>query len=287
MLPSEVLEFAYEWVPGAGVPALECLNEGMSHDSYRVVRDGESYLLRVGRGGQDRSQRTWEAHVLKAAQAAYLAPAMIHIDAQRGLLLYRWVEGHFWSDTEAKEAAHIARLAELVRAIQRLKVSELGPRMSPRDWIERYRAALQGSLRWVKLSLYDLADQQLDSLGPPAAFSICHSDLHRFNLLETGQASAAPTLLLLDWEYTHIADCYWDLAGWSANNDWEDEQRGWLLRDFLGRPPSRQEAVRLDRLIWLYDFVCLLWCELYLTRRPETGATRLVERAAQLERRLR
>ena len=55
-------------------------------------------------------------------------------------------------------------------------------------------------------------------------------------------------------------------AGWGANNDFEDPIRQELLGSYLGRPPSGGECLRLQLLSWLYDYVCLLWSELYLHR---------------------
>jgi hypothetical protein len=71
------------------------------------------------------------------------------------------------------------------------------------------------------------------------------------------------SLMLLDWEYAHAADPFWDLAGWSANNDFEDAPALELLAKYLGRTPTPQECSRLRLSIWLYDYVCLLWSELY------------------------
>ena len=79
------------------------------------------------------------------------------------------------------------------------------------------------------------------------------------NLIDHGDS-----MVLLDWEYAHCADPLWDLAGWSANNDFEDELERDLLASYTGRPPTRDEYLRLQLLGWLYDYVCLLWCELYL-----------------------
>jgi hypothetical protein len=56
----------------------------------------------------------------------------------------------------------------------------------------------------------------------------------------------------------------WDLAGWSANNDLEDNLRHDLLASYTGRPPAQTDYLRLQLLGWLYDYVCLLWSELYL-----------------------
>jgi hypothetical protein len=56
----------------------------------------------------------------------------------------------------------------------------------------------------------------------------------------------------------------WDLASWSASNDLEDGVAHALLRDYLGRMPTGKESLRLRLIGWLYDYVCLLWSELYL-----------------------
>jgi hypothetical protein len=92
--------------------------------------------------------------------------------------------------------------------------------------------------------------------------------LHVLNLVDRGDS-----LLLLDWEYAHAADPLWDLAGWSANNDLEDNLRHDLLASYTGRPPAGNDYSRLQLLGWLYDYVCLLWCELYLKlhRRERPG----------------
>ena len=59
-----------------------------------------------------------------------------------------------------------------------------------------------------------------------------------------------------------------------------------VLEGYLGRPASRQEAERLRLLTWLYDYVCLLWSELYLTRRPCSPGGEVSVRARQLAVRL-
>ncbi len=110
---------------------------------------------------------------------------------------------------------------------------------------------------------------------------VCHSDLHTLNLVESGRA-----LVLLDWEYAHAADPLWDLAGWSANNDLDDEIRQELLASYTGRPAMRHEKLRLQLLGWLYDYVSLLWCNLYLNLHrgpaPDSVTGRVQNLAARL-----
>ena len=77
--------------------------------------------------------------------------------------------------------------------------------------------------------------------------------------------------VILDWEYAHISDPWWDLAGWACNGDLSAERGELLLRFYLGSEPTPAQAGRLRRLAWLYDYVCLLWSELYLSSRSEGG----------------
>jgi thiamine kinase-like enzyme len=109
---------------------------------------------------------------------------------------------------------------------------------------------------------------------------LCHSDWHRLNLLER----ESHALLLLDWEYAHVADAHWDLAGWSANNDLPEELQRALLDTYAGAPCGEVQWSRFKLLYWLYDYICLLWIELYVRWRPADST--LAQRAAWLENRL-
>ena len=70
-----------------------------------------------------------------------------------------------------------------------------------------------------------------------------------------------------------MGDPFWDLAGWIANNDWDRGLGAALLASYLQRPPQSDEAARLELLLWLYDYVCLQWSELYLKQRPAAAGS--------------
>jgi hypothetical protein len=36
-----------------------------------------------------------------------------------------------------------------------------------------------------------------------------------------------------------------------------------LLASYARRPPTHEEHQRMLLLAWLYDYVCLLWCDLH------------------------
>src|ERR1700734_810788 len=85
-------------VPGSGKVELHPLRQGLVNATYRVLRDGNAYALRVAAAnlhdlGLDRH---WEARVLERAVAAELAPPLVYYDPERGILISRWVEGRSW-----------------------------------------------------------------------------------------------------------------------------------------------------------------------------------------------
>jgi thiamine kinase len=257
MPPHDLEATVARHVPGDGKAEIERIVGGAANEIYRVRRAGRTFALRTVAADSRRLgvDREWEARVLEQAAAAHLAPAVVYSEPRSGLLISSWVEGRTWSARELRQTANILRMAALMRFIHALPLPAQPRVMSPANWIADYsRAGARGSD-----ALRDAAAAQLAALeGLPAARPVlCHSDLHALNVIDCGHA-----LVALDWEYAHVSDPLWDLAGWGANNGLEPEARRELLAGYLGRTPSDSEAERLQRLTWLYDYVCSLWREL-------------------------
>lgn len=290
MPPDELACAVSRHVPGEGEIEIHRLSTGLVNETYRVLRGGRAYALRVTAANSDDLglDRAWEARVLERAAAADLAPVLEYYDPEHGMLIARWVEGRLWSPSDVRRQSNIARMADLMRRIHALQIPAPARVMSPAQWIEYYGAALsrrsrhppdtrdplnrQGDVpaetpaqpaetRGASDHLPAAAARRLAALAelPGVDPVMCHSDLHTLNLVDR-----SPSLVLLDWEYAHAADPLWDLAGWSANNDLEEHLKHDLLTSYARRPPTRDEYMRLELLGWLYDYICLLWSELYL-----------------------
>jgi thiamine kinase-like enzyme len=260
-----VEEVADRHVPGIGKIEMQRLGRGLVNDTYRVMREGNAYALRAAvEHDQDLGlDRRWEARVLECAVAAELAPALVYCDPERRILISRWVEGRSWSSTEVLLSANLSRMAALLHRIHDL-VPPLPTRvMTPAQWVDYYSTVPAPTARTVALRC--MASDRLSALAalPSVRPVLCHSDLHTLNLLDRGGS-----LVLLDWEYAHAADPFWDLASWSANNDFNAAAAVELLANYLGRAPAPAERSRLRSLGWLYDYVCLLWSERYLSLHP-------------------
>jgi thiamine kinase-like enzyme len=221
--------------------------------------------------------------VLAAASAAGLAPAIQRCEPAQGILVADWVPGRTLSAGQAFERNNIDAIAELLRRVHALPIPQPERARSPAQWIAHYCAALgrvdadapalRGALRGAA---EDLLPRLGQAQGPPV---LCHSDLHRHNV------AMCERPVLIDWEYAHVSEPFWDLSGWVSNNDGRGEFCRELLECYLGRPAHPAEHARLAMMIWLYEYVCLLWSELFVRLRP-VGAEQVSARARQLEGRL-
>lgn len=284
MQPLEIERLSRAVVPGAGSVDITPLGAGLISETYRVARDGVAYTLKVATEhrpdlGLDPA---WQVRVLECAAGAGVAPRLLYSDLE-GAVLTRWAFGRSWSPPEVRTAENLRNIAELLRKVHSLSVPAPPSVIAPLQWIEIYvkalsRRALESdpALRTVALS----RAEEMAKLPPPAGV-VCHSDLHSMNVLRSHES-----LILLDWEYAHVADPLWDLAGWSANNDLEAEVQWSLLTRYLASAPTPSQWRRFRSLLWLYDYVCLLWSELYLDLRREASSG-IAERARLLDARLR
>jgi aminoglycoside phosphotransferase (APT) family kinase protein len=255
-MSDDPLGLARCFVPGKQAPRLRLHHDGVPNRCYWVERDDARFAMRVSpvSGGRSESERRWECRLLALTSAAGLSPAVSACDPVRGILVTRWIEGEVWEADYARSPEALVRIADMVRKIQSLAAPPAPRAMTPRAWIDYYESgAVAGENRGP---LAAAADRHLIALEgmPRVAQVLCHSDLHRRNIVDD-----AGKCTVLDWEYAHWGDAWWDLASWSAMNELRQSNRSALLAAYLNRAPSQAQLKRLDTLTWLYDYVCLLW----------------------------
>jgi thiamine kinase-like enzyme len=276
---SAVEVMARRFVPGRGPVEIVALHAGLVNASYRVTRDGTGFVLRVraARGEAPGVDRVWEQRVLERVSAVRLAPVVRVCEPVAGVLVTQWVEGASWTAAQASDNAVSVQVAQLARAVHEVSAPQPVRAMNPVLWRDLYLAALREApveasrqaviQQWTSLAQPLLAEYA--SLGPSDT-CLCHSDLHRHNIVP-----CASGLVLLDWEYAHVGDPFWDLAGWASCCDLNAGTRLHFLAAYLQRDPQRAQIRRLQVLCGAYDYICLLWMELYqaaTSARGESGA---------------
>jgi thiamine kinase-like enzyme len=280
----DIEELCRTVLPGTGGVDIEPLGQGLISETYRVRRQGLAYTLKAAAPNRPQFGLSfaWEVRLLERATESGLAPPLLYRGAER-VIISRWVMGRVWSAQEAALPENIRKMAPLLRRVHALPIPSPSQLMGPQWWIERYGAMLlREKQRRLDPALAEAAAMHLHELEqlPRAAGVVCHSDLHAMNVLRCDEG-----LILLDWEYAHVSDPLWDLAGWCANNDFETATQRELLGEYLGTLPRSQEWLRFRLLLWLYDYVCLLWGELYLSLRRD-ASNGVSRRATKLDARL-
>lgn len=269
MIDGCVRDTASRLVPGAGSPEIDLLQDGLINRSFLVRRGGREFVLRMpvrhgtpgSRALSDSLDRHWELRVLQAAAAAGIAPAVLACEPGSGILVSARVDGPEWSAAQALLPESQAIVALLLRRVHALDPAGPARRMTVVGWCMLYRqatataglgeadrAAIERAEPGVSTALRDY------SKLPPAPIRLCHSDLHRQNLLQSGRRN-----WLVDWEYAHHGDPFWDLAGWVRSASLSGSACEALVSAYLGREPVPDERERLGCLLRIHDFICLLW----------------------------
>jgi thiamine kinase len=282
----EIERLCHAIVPGSGSVDLTALGAGLISETYRVVRDGVAYTLKVAAEHRPdlRLDLAWEVRVLELAGSVDLAPRLVYFDPDNAVRLTRWAEGRSWVSHEVAAAANLEKIAALLRRVHDLALPMPARRVTPLQWIKIYDEALSRrtaapSDPVLRSAALGRAEALLEL--PRVVGAVCHSDLHAMNLIQQDDS-----LILLDWEYAHVTDPFWDLAGWCGNNDFAVEVQWSLLTHYLGNAPISSQWPRFRLLLALYDYVCLLWSQLYLSVRC-AEANGVAERARLLDARLR
>lgn len=231
---------------------------GITNVNYRVVVDGEAFVVRIEGQGTERLgiDRQREHQCLVAASRTGVGPEVVYWLADGGILVTRFIDGRNVS------AEEIGRPDTIARVVRSLHLYHTGPAFdglfSPFRTVEQYlrvarahRAPLPGDIGWM----YDRAAEIEAALQPgwPAPRP-CHNDLWAPNLIDDG------TLVrIVDWEYAAMGNVYFDLANLAIHHTFSDAQDEALLRAYFGMV-SDLSLARLKLLKIIAELREGMWC---------------------------
>jgi thiamine kinase-like enzyme len=194
-----------------------------------------------------------EARAMDAAAAAGVAPAVIAVDAQSGVLLTEYRGGARWATADMRRPENVARVAAALRTLHALP-TEL-PAFAAERIASRYLAALPRDVRepcaaeWGDELL--LLARRYDARFSPTAF--CHNDLVAANVLDDGK------LVLIDFEYAVRAEPLLDLANLAAMNGLPADEQQTLLAAYRRAPPAAAELADLEWLVRMQRLMAWFW----------------------------
>ncbi|HJR71657.1 MAG TPA: phosphotransferase, partial [Gammaproteobacteria bacterium] len=210
---------------------------------------------------------------------AGVAPAVIAVDSERGLLLTEYRASAAWEPHDARRPANVGRLAALLRALHTVPIDL--PVFAAERIAQRYLTAAPAhdpnARRWAD-ELTALA-RRYDAQYAPTAF--CHNDLVAANVLDDGGG-----LALVDFEYSVRASPLLDLANFTAMNGLRDDEQRALLAAYNRDAPGVAELTELRALVRMTQLFAWFWAWVGAAGadEPSAYASYLADLGADLQR---
>ena len=261
---------------------IRALSGGSLGRTYLAVGGGRSHVLRLPLASSLAAlDLTTEVRALRAAAAADLAPRVIAVDLEAGLLLTDYCTGPFTPE-QLQQPLIVTTLVRSLRALHGLQV-EL-PTYSVEGFARQYLGALAASAtRTPSAQEQEWADEltrlgrHFDSSYARTAF--CHTDLGAENILIRGAFGGAAAKFI-DFEYAGRGAPLLDLASLAGMNSFGEAQRRQLLDEYYGATPAAPTMRDLDTAIRMGRLLAYFWAR--VAEQRFTNAHTLADLVASL-----
>jgi thiamine kinase-like enzyme len=234
---------------------IEELGGGITNRNFKIVLDGEAYVLRVG--GKDTEllgiDRSVEHGASLVAAAAGIGPEVVAFHEADGYLVTRFLDGRPVPPEEMRAPDTVRRVADVLLTLHdgpvipgrfdSFRVVE-----AYRETAEAYGVRIPEVYRWAKERA-----TRIERVRGPQPERPCHNDLLNANFIDDGER-----LRIVDWEYAGMGDRFFDLANLSVNHEFGEAENETLLAAYFAQPTLADRAsLRLMR--FMSDFREAMW----------------------------
>jgi thiamine kinase-like enzyme len=223
--------------PG-GVDEVEPLGGGITNRNFRVIADGDAFVLRIG--GNDTGllgiDRNVEHTASVAAASLDIGPEVVAFLEPEGYLVTRFVAG---------EVGRVS-VEEAAGALRRLHAGQpIAGRFDSFRVVEAYaEIAGRRGPDWA----HEIA-LQIEARRAGAPLVPCHNDLLAANFIHDGSR-----VWIVDWEYAGMGDPAFDLANYAVNNGLDEDGDRELLAAYGGADEDAHVLMR-----YMSDFREAMW----------------------------
>lgn len=239
-----------EHIPGfeLSTTTVEPLPDGATNENFVVTTTEGQYFMRCGSEEAERMGANLEQEYLCTLVAAKekMAPEVVLFLPEENAMVSRYIEPCRQVNPYDKEL--ISRLVAHVKHLHELPV-HFERKFCPFEKIRYYRnLAKEHSVKFpnfVTDVLLPAVDEIEKRIGKPKKLCPCHLDLHRKNLIDDGKH-----LWIVDWEFSAMADPYFDIATFAAISLYGDEEMAFFLDAYLdGANPADLAYFDLMRIV--------------------------------------
>ena len=206
------------------------LGGGITNHNFKVEVDDQTFVLRIS-GAQTRvlgiDREVEHQANLRAAELG-IGPPVAAFVPERGWLVTRFIEGAPIPPQRMKEPEVVRRVAATLKKFH--DSAPIPGRFDSFAVVEQYRR--DSEARGVVVpDAYEAAEELADRIraergAQPEA--PCHNDLLNANFIDDG------AIRIVDWEYAGMGDRFFDLANFSVNQDFGEEEDVVFLTAYFG-----------------------------------------------------
>ena len=240
---------------------IENVNHGVTNNSYIVYTMDNIYILRLsGKGTNEYINRQDEIINMKiiASNLEILTP-VYYSNEETGLIISKYVKNsHEFNKKDFYDQRKLSLLNETLINLHRSQVklnNEFDIEKSIYEYqklLQRmncnYPQILQENLSILEKSFERLKSQYGKILVP------CHNDPKMDNFLLTDKK-----IYLIDWEYSGMADEYFELANFTLTNELDENEEKYFLENYI----KQSKMSFIDEKYILYkivtDYLWIFW----------------------------
>lgn len=234
---------------------------GMTNTNYKVLLNGETYILRMpGKCTDKMINRENEYYNSKMMSSLGISPEISYFNPYTGVKLGKYIEG---AQMLTKVTAKLPQMMEEVTDILRkVHTSDIvfSNTFDVFKELERYeKLILQAKAEFyegyeeVKSEVNRLGTHLYEELG--ITLKPCHNDLVPENLVKDRKKR----LYLIDWEYSGMNDPCWDLASYILEEQLNEKQQQFFLTAYFQKTPEECEKKKIHLFKILQDFLWSVW----------------------------
>lgn len=241
--------------------SLTPLTGGVTNTTYEMIaQSGKRYAVRIpGVGTNAYINRNDEMMNIATIDSLGIMPKVICADPNTGILIMEYIENNQPCSMEdvynARSLQRICRVLNEVHTSEKQFINEFDIPLSQAMYREHLKSIGGKSPAALKAE-----EERMDTwmnylfLNYPKELVTCHIDPKLNNFLKKGMQ-----LYLLDWEYSGMADLYFELANFSLTNNLTEEEEKLFLDMYC-----QVSGIKFDRVKFLLykfatDYLWIYW----------------------------
>lgn len=246
---------------------------GMTNNNFKVSVKDKFYVLRVpGNGTGEMISRQDEIKNAVYANKIGVDAKLIYFNEDTGIKISKFIENaETLSPDAAKKQQNMKMVCKLLRTLHNSK-ENMNNNFNIYEKIEKYEKLFKEAnglfyddYYQIKNKVYSLKNimSKLDVLYMP-----CHNDTIAENFIKSGEDK----MYLIDWEYAGMNDPMWDLAAYSLENNFNDDEEELFLKIYFnGKVEEKYKKRILINKIY-QDFLWSIWTNIKEARGDDFGS---------------